>query len=204
MSRFGITKSGLKILFEEPAPWLLESKVLQPNTSRKNMTHLGAAFFVTQLIPGKNLNDVQEIALSLMNEKLQWESMLKNPIYSTGANINQRRVSLLDWTSQTFVESTTIALFGPALLRIEPTLPSLFLQFDEKIWKLMYSVPSPWSNDMLAYKNKLHGALVKYLDLSKDQRTGASWFTRTFESEMRARGLGSHDIACCLAMVLWV
>ena len=204
MSRFGVSPSSLRILFDEPSASLIESKTLEPNPSRKNMTHLGAAFLVTQLIPGKNLDDVRGIALDLINQKLAWEDILTKPIFSSMTSLPQKRVSLLQWTSQTLVESSTTAFFGPALLDIDPNIADTFFQFDNKMWKLLYSVPPPWSNDMLATKKKLHTALVTYLNLPKEQRKGEAWFVRTYENEMRARGIGSDDIARCLTMVLWV
>lgn len=204
MSRFGVTPAATSILFDDPSASLLDMKNLEPNPSGKNMVHLGAAFLVTQLIPGKNLDEVRGVALNLINQRLTWGQMSMNPIFSLKTNMRQKRVSLLQWTSQTLIESSTIAFFGPSLLRIDPSIGTTFLQFDDQMWKLLYSVPRPWSNDMLATKKKLHTTLMTYLDLSKDQRKGEAWFVRTYESEMRARGIKSHDIAGCLAMVLWV
>ena len=204
MSRFGVKPAATTILFDGPSASLLDMKNLEPNPSGKNMVHLGAAFLVTQLIPGKNLDDVQGVALNNIDHRLTWGEMSTNAIFSSKTNLRQKRVSLLQWTSQTLVESSTIAFFGPALLEIDPSIATTFLQFDDQMWKLLYSVPPPWSNDMLATKKKIHAALMTYLYLSKDQRKGEAWFVETYENEMRARGIKSHDIAGCLAMVLWV
>lgn len=204
MSRFGVEPAATAILFADPSTSLLDMKNLEPNPSGKNMVHLGAAFLVTQLIPGKNLDDVRGVALSIIDQRLTWGEMSTNPIFSSKTDSRQKRVSLLQWTSQTLVESSTMAFFGPALLRIDPSIATTFLQFDDQMWKLLYSVPPPWSNDMLATKKKIHTALRTYLDLPKDQRKGEAWFVETYENEMRARGIKSHDIAGCLAMVLWV
>ena len=204
MSRFGVTEASLKILFEDPSPSLLKMNGLEPNPSRKNMTHLGAAFLVTQLIPGKKLEDLQDIALSLIGQELTWDNIPKMPTAYPMTELTPKRTSLSRWISHTLVESNTTALFGPALLQIDPSIATTFLQFDDKIWKLLYSVPYPWSNDMLALKNKLHCVLVTYLEMPKEQRKGEAWFVRTYELEMRARGIATDDIAGNLAMVYWV
>lgn len=204
MSRFGVTEAGLKILFGDPSPSILTMQGLQPNPSRKHMTHLGAAFLVTQLIPGKKLEDVQHIALSLISQKLMWENIPMMPTTYPTTKMTPKRTSLSRWISYTLVESNTTALFGPALLQVDPAIATVFLQFDDKIWKLLYSVPWPWASDMLALKNRLHCALATYLDKPKEQRRGEAWFVRTYESEMRARGISTHDIASNLAMVYWV
>ena len=57
---------------------------------------------------------------------------------------------------------------------------------------------------MMAAKTTLHNALVAYLDLPGEQKAGASWFVKSFESETRLRGISTHDVAGCLAMVYWV
>ncbi|KAL8671948.1 MAG: hypothetical protein Q9168_003574 [Polycauliona sp. 1 TL-2023] len=57
---------------------------------------------------------------------------------------------------------------------------------------------------MLAARTKRQNALVAYLESPDEKKAGGSWFVRKFESEMRARGIGTDDIAGCLAMVYWV
>ncbi|KAL8753066.1 MAG: hypothetical protein Q9199_005311 [Rusavskia elegans] len=203
MSRFGVTKPGLQILFEDPPPSLLASTTLEPNPGRKNMVHLGAALFVTQLTPGKYLDTVQETCLDLLDQKMALHNLLSNPRFRT-ANTTSRPISLVSWVSHTLIESTSAAFFGPALLRLEPDLARYFLEFDSKMWKLLYSIPRPWSDDMLAARSKLQNALVAYLELPADEKAGGSWFVSKFESEMRARDISTHDIAGCLAMVYWV
>ena len=47
-------------------------------------------------------------------------------------------------------------------------------------------------------------ALVTYLDSSSEHKASASWFVRTFELELRFRGISTHEIACCLAIAFWV
>lgn len=204
MARFGVSKSGLQTLFAHPSVLNLEGKLLQANPANKNMTHLGAAFFVTQLIPGPNLTDIQDLALRLMDERM---THAHPPMSATTLSAARPPadcdVSLLQWVSRTMIESTTSALFGPVLLDIEPSLADVFNQFDDNMWKLLYSVPSFFSQNMLRSRNRLHSALTTYLDLPKDERPGECWFIRTFERETRARGIGTHDIACCLAMVYW-
>ena len=133
MDRFGVTKAGLKVLFEDPSPSLLRSKTLEPNPSAKHMTHLGAAFFVTQLVPGKTLENIQGVALHLIAKKLTPESILDGTVSVNKENSTHVRAYLLKWTSRTLVESTTTALFGPALLRMDPSLVTTFLQFDDNI-----------------------------------------------------------------------
>lgn len=203
MSRFGVTKPDLQILFEDPPPSLLASTTLEPNPGRKNMVHLGAALFVTQLTPGKYLDTVQETCLDLLDQKMALHNLLSNPRFRT-ANTTSRPISLVSWVSHTLIESTSAAFFGPALLRLEPDLARYFLEFDSKMWKLLYSIPRPWSDDMLAARSKLQNALVAYLELPADEKAGGSWFVSKFESEMRARDISTHDIAGCLAMVYWV
>lgn len=172
MSSFGVAESGLQILFEDPPPSLLASKTIEPNAGRKNMTHVGAALFVTQLAPGKNLNIVQETCTDLMNRKLAPDSVSSSSLSS----FSRSRITLLVWTSRILIESTISAFFGPTLLEIELQLASIFLDFDDTMWKLLYHVPPPWANDMMTGKTRLRNALVTYLESSSGQKASASWF----------------------------
>ncbi|KAL8840529.1 MAG: hypothetical protein Q9176_003856 [Flavoplaca citrina] len=43
-----------------------------------------------------------------------------------------------------------------------------------------------------------------YFHLPQQQRPGAAWLIQTLEAEMRARGIGSTDIAALLMMTSWV
>lgn len=64
--------------------------------------------------------------------------MSNNPIFSRTTDSSVLRVSVLQWTSKTLMKSTTTAFFGPTVLQIEPTLATIFLQFDNEIWKLLF------------------------------------------------------------------
>ena len=88
------------------------------------MTHVGAALFVTQLTPEKNLKVVRETCIDPMNRKLASSSLF---------SLNRSKISILVWTRRTLVESTVSAFLGLTLLEIEPHLASIFLNFDDKM-----------------------------------------------------------------------
>ena len=62
---------------------------------------------------------------------------------SLASKASKGRISNLDWTSRTLIKGTTLAFFGPELLHVEPEMASIFLGFDDKMWKLLYGAPRP-------------------------------------------------------------
>lgn len=201
LSQFGVSAKGLEILFDDAS--LSSSGLLKRSPPAKHKTNLGVSYLMSQLTPGQALDDLTNIALEYISNNLPYAYTPEQSMFTPRENLACQKVSLRQWTSQTIMEATTLALFGPALLRLEPTLISTFLHFEDLIWKMVYSIPLPWSNDMQAAKNRLCRAFMMYLELPTSQRTGEAWFVRTFEFEMRARGMHIDDIASSLLTVFW-
>ncbi|MCJ1320748.1 hypothetical protein MMC15_006089 [Xylographa vitiligo] len=203
MYKFDITKSAIDILYEPPPQAIRDSKTLEPNPLGRNMAHLGESFMKKQLNPGKTFEEFQTVFLDLIDRKMTWDNIPAKAVLSATEHPPERLTSLLEWTRQTLVESNTIAFFGPAILRIDPTLVDTSLRFDDRMWKLLFSVPRPFATDMLRSKRQAHRAIIAYLALPQERRPGAAWLARTLEAEMRARGIADHDIAAWLLMIHW-
>jgi len=206
MVRFGISESAIKILHEKPSPALFKSKTLEPNPLLKSMAEIGEGFMKRQLNPGKRFDEFQSIFLDGIDKRMKWDSISAKAILALGDKEEPsqlKTVSLVEFVRQTLVESTTVAFFGPALLQVDPTIVDTFLYFDDRIWLFMYGIPRPWASGMLAAKEKMHRAIQVYLELPKEKRLGSAWLASTLETEMRARGIGTRDIAAWLVMIFW-
>ena len=202
MMRFGTTASGLEAMQKPPSPSLLASPTLQTNRLNKPLGILCEAFMKKQLNPGRHFNDLQAPFLDAVHQRLSWEGMLPKAILKS--TTTQRTVSLLEWTRGCLVEATTLTFFGPSLLEIDPSFPDHFFHFDDVVWKMLYRIPRPWSNDMFAAKDRMCRAIVAYLSLPHGQRLGCCWLVSTIEIEMKARNMADADIAANLMMVYWV
>lgn len=205
MKKFDISKRALEILYEKPSAVLLENKSLEPNPLLKTMNEMGSSFLKRQLLQPAKFDDFEAVFLDVMNKRMTWDNLPSEVTISpTSGKPKQRVVSLLALARKIIMESTTVAIFGPALLKIDPSITDTFATFDDQSWLLLSGIPRPWANSMLAAKSKLQHSLRTYLELPVIERSGASWYVLTFEREMRARGIATQDIAGWLVMVYWV
>ncbi|KAF4621901.1 hypothetical protein G7Y89_g14444 [Cudoniella acicularis] len=206
MMRFGISKRAIRILHEKPSSSLFESKTLEPNPRLKSMADQGGVFLKAQLIPGKRFDEFQSIFLSGIDKRMKWDNLSQKAVFASRDNREKaglKTVSLIELVRRTIVESTTVSFFGNAILEVGPTIVSDFLFFDDRIWLFLYGIPRPWASGMLQSKEKIHRAIQIYLELPKEKRLGASWLAFTLETEMKARGIATQDIAAWLFMLLW-
>lgn len=202
MTRFGTTVSGLEAMQKPPSPSMLDSPTLQPNRLHRPLAVLCEAFMKKQLNPGRYLDGIQSSYLSILHQRLCWERM--SPKAVLASTDTRRTISLLEWTRRSLVEAGTVAIFGSSLLKIDPLFVNHFFEFEDMIWKLLYRIPRPWSNDMLAAKDRMHRAMIAYLSQPKEQRADCCWLVSTLETEMKIRNITDHDIARNLMLVHWL
>ncbi|KAI4268938.1 MAG: hypothetical protein LQ337_007557 [Flavoplaca oasis] len=98
----------------------------------------------------------------------------------------------------------TKAFFGNRLIELEPKLYENFFYFDDNSWKFTYKIPRPWSSDIYAAKKTAQDAMDAYFHLPQQQRPDAACLIQTLGAEMRARNIGSSDIAALLMITFWV
>ena len=204
MFQFGATSSGVRAMWNLPSTHLGPSHDLQPSSRGKPLAHLAEDWLKIQLQSTSHLRVIQAVFLGFIHQNSTWRNLPGEAILSANLNPSQRKISLLKWIRQTIIEGATIAFFGPALLEIDATFVETFTKFDDTIWKLIYRIPKPWSNDTLAARRRLQQSMISYLRLPRQQRTGESWLVKTLETEMRARDIEVEDIATYLLMLNWV
>lgn len=120
------------------------------------------------------------------------------------SHARHRTVSLLAWTKEILLGGATKAFFGNRLIELEPKLYENFFYFDDNSWKFTYKIPRPWSSDIYAAKKTAQDAMDAYFHLPQQQRPDAACLIQTLGAEMRARNIGSSDIAALLMITFWV
>ena len=112
-------------------------------------------------------------------------------------------MSLLKWSGDIIVASSTNALFGSVCLDRSPEILDAFHSFNHNAWKLLFQYPKKWSKEAHDGKDGTIDGLTRYFDMPKEQRPGTATFIARSESEMRAHGVESRDIASVIFKLFW-
>ena len=99
------------------------------------------------------------------------------------------------WSLQTLIDVGTRAFFGKAFLQLLPDLSSVFEQWDEHSYKIVYHYPAFLSYTATASKAKLVNALIRYFELPREERSDACPYVLKQEEEARHAGLSTEDLA---------
>ena len=199
---FGVLPEIVDLMFRVPSEDHLSSV---PQAS----AHLGKHFidrahesYKLQLHPGDRLDILQDAFLSKIDGYLQWSEFSDK--FTLEGLPNRKTVSLLGWCTEVLLASATKAVFGNAILEIEPNLQQAVFDFDNENWKLNYRVPRILAKKMYAAKQKVFEALLQYFKLPREKRSGGAWLIETLETDMRDMGIDDHQIASTISMTLWV
>ncbi|KAF2464777.1 cytochrome P450 [Lindgomyces ingoldianus] len=200
MRGFDVSPWALVRVFQKPGE---DFQLINSNPRHKSLAHLTMEHFRRQLFPGEKLAELGRITLDYINGAVRWEC-LSSPKFLLADAGEYREISLLHWCEDVLLQAATQSFFGSALIGLSPNLLDNFLAFDAVSWKLMYRLPRILSQDMEEQKYNLIKAIETYLDLPKEQRPGANWFTEMQEFEMRGLDISTRDIAKLISAIYWV
>lgn len=193
---FGMSKEGIKLMWQtHPTK---SSDISTPNTKR---FHLGEGVHREQLHPGPQLEDITGKYLDQFQQRLVWHE-IRGSIVSAGAQ-EGKVVTLYDWCADVLGHAAMNALFGDALLGLEPHLLEYFYTFDEESWKLTFQLPPLFARTMHKAKDDGRNAYIRYFRLPADQRSGVCHYIRTVEAKQRKAGMNDTDIAVAAQMFFW-
>lgn len=168
----------------------------------KSSSHPGGAMAATQFLPGPRLAEFQDVLLRRIHAHLTWSTIPDSIIQKHTES--EKVLSLSHWVRDTLTASTTCALFGEALQKIEPNIVDALAEFDTISWKFTYQVPAVLSRDMLRAKGTVQDALYRYFELPASRRTKSCYMVQTLESELRALNATSQDISASMMLLYWV
>jgi len=167
-----------------------------PNPTGTSLGVLAQMMHIHQLHPGNNnLIHLQQKVQFWINNNLNLDHLSRVCTYATFKDETSIEVPLYQWTSDFFVRLGQHVYFGETLAKIHPNLPQAFLEFDERIWKVLYPYPGFLSHDMAAGRAEVVSALCKYFRTPKEERSDAAWLIRAMEEEVTALGIGTEDLS---------
>jgi hypothetical protein len=187
----GLSQSNIGRLWQVPKA---EQKIrhpvrkLPPNDMIESYEH-------RQLLPGEKMNEISKLFVSQVSHMLRWENLPGGQAYVRKRSSNTVTLSLMDWTSDVFIRTTTETNWGKSIWTVAPDLLNDFLQWEATTWKYVFQLPQFFSQEMSTARNQLIDAFTTYFGQHGDLRKDTSYFVPTAEAELRDIGFDDVNIA---------
>lgn len=186
---FSMSPTGVEKMWEVP---MAHEKHRKP-PGRKHLVDRSSDFHRLQLLPGPQLEELNERFISRIEHGTKWSNVPKSCVLSSTAD--EMTVSLYRWCGEVLVDAATRAFYGDVLIDSEPRLIHDFLEFDEHSWMLLYQYPSIFAKVMTAPRERVMQAFDRYVSMPAQQRQDATTYTKSLEAEQTKAGMKSRDIA---------
>lgn len=187
---FGMSKDGIQKM------WQAQSAKVQDKPIE---VHLGQGIHREQLHPGSHLEDITVVYLREIEQRLRWDRI---PDLVTNTR-PEKVVSLYEWCAEVLGNATIQALFGNALLDLEPRLLEYSYTFDSESWKLTFQLPPLLAKRMHDAKDQSRAAYISYFKTPPEKRPGTCYYLRGVEKKQRQAGMTDEDIGIAAQMFFW-
>ncbi|KAI1266398.1 putative cytochrome p450 [Xylariaceae sp. FL1019] len=202
MSYLGLSADTLDAVFRTRLP---KTKPGFPNPDGKALGHFVREMHHRQLFPGHNLDQLEKTMIDWFDTHLDIP-VLQNlcSSYSSLTSGSSLDVPLVKWCSELFTRAGEIGYFGDTLESIEPDMATIFLEYDDLSWQVLYQYPKLFSREMHAALSRIQDVFMRYFEVPRNQRRGGAWFTTAIEDECNGLGIDRQNKALFMATVYWV
>ena len=156
-----------------------------------------------QLRPGNKLETMTGPMIDHINSLLQWHNLSTGQTRTRLSSEKSLRLSLIEWTTYTFIHSLTKLYWGNKIFESDPSLLQTYWTWERTYWKYAFQLPRFLSRDMYRARDKLVNAFTAYFRLPKAERADVTWFTPIAEAEMRDIGLDNTDLGRAHMLQHW-
>ena len=143
------------------------------------------------------MDGIAKAFLDKVDSHLEWTQLRSRQQYIRETGPNHLTLSLMDWTAEVFLRTTTETYWGKSVWKSGPDIPTSFFRWEATTWKYVYQLPRFLSRDMHTAKDQLIEAFTQYFALPTSDRADKSFFVELAEEELRDIGFGDNDIAKC-------
>lgn len=156
-----------------------------------------------QLLPGERLDQISIPFVDFLDKKLRVEHLQRNCPYVLESSLDSIKISVIDWTSDVFIRTTTEIYWGKSIWKVAPNLFESFLTWEKTSWKYIFQLPRFLSEDMYAARAQLVDAFTAYFGQPKNKRADCNYFVQAAEEELRDVAIDEHDIAKVQMLQHW-
>ena len=187
----GISQSNIGKLWQVP---LGESKT--PYPARKLAPNeMIEEYQRHQLLPGENMNKISKLFVEQITDRLRWENVRSGQKYVRERREDCVTLSLIDWTSDVFIRTTTETYWGKSIWSVAPNLMEYFSVWEATTWKYVFQLPRFLSREMYTARDQLIGAFTTYFGQPDHLRSDTTYFVPTAEAELRDIAFDDSEIA---------
>ena len=194
----GISQPNINKLWQPPT---VEQKIKHP-MRKLPPNQMVEEYQFHQLLPGEKLDKIATTFVTHVNEKIRWE-LLQKQCASLDPSSDALTLSLMDWTADVFLHTTTEIYWGKSIWKVAPNLIQSFLKWEETNWKYVFQLPKFLSRDMYAAKDQLVDAFARYFRQPSSERGDATYFVKTAENELRDIGFDDSDLGKANMLQHW-
>jgi len=187
----GISQSNIEKLWRAPTD---EAKALHPQR-RLPPIQMVEEYQKHQLLPGGKLDDIAKMFVKQLDQAICWQHLTENSPYVLESSSDSVKISLLEWTEQVFISTTTEIFWGKSIWNVAPGLIDSFLKWENTTWKYVFQLPRFLSNDMYTARDQLIDAFTTYYGQASGNRADANWYVNKAEAEYRDIAFNDHDLA---------
>ena len=195
----GISQPNIDRLWQMPNE---EQKLHNPHRNRPP-NEMIEDYQHRQLLPGSNMEFMAKTFLEQVDAQLKWAHLRSRRQYIREFATDHVKLSLMDWTADVFLRTTTETYWGKSIWKVGPELLKSFTVWEESTWKYVYQLPYIFSKDTYAAKDQLIQIFSDYFSLPKDERADSSFFVEMAENELRDIDFSNNDIAKCHMLQHW-
>ena len=171
-------------------------RILSPN-------EMFAEYQRRQLRPGNKLETMTRPMIDHINSLLQWHDLSTGQTCTRPSSEKSLSLSLIEWTTYTFIHSITKVYWGSKIFESDPSLLQTYKTWERTYWKYIFQLPRCFSRDMYQARDKLVNAFTAYFRLPQAERADVAWFTPIAEAEMRDIGLDDQDLGRAHMLQHW-
>ena len=195
----GFSEKAIQRLWQPPTEQqrtVEPMRILSPN-------EMFAEYQRRQLRPGSKLETMTGPMIDHVNSLLQWQNLSTGQTRTRPSSDKTLSLSLIEWTTYTFIHSLTMVYWGNKIFESDPSLLQTYTTWERTYWKYVFQLPRCFSRDMYHARDKLVNAFIAYFKLPQAERADVAWFTPIAEAELRDIGLDDRDLGRAHMLQHW-
>lgn len=199
---FGLKGKSLKLAWHQPKPGDASYRSPNPiNPAQKSLVHFTEEIYRRQLLPGENLNAMENSYLKRLSDNLCWGHMTGSHVLA--CTTTQKRLSLKGFFRYIVVDAITYSIFGGSLQKINPDIAWDMINFNDDAWMVVFRYPEFTSPKLVNSKRRIKDALRTYISIPDGQRKGESFAIMNVLEGQKITGIDEESRLAMLLMIYW-
>lgn len=201
LKSFGLSPEARKISWTRPVHDNGNKIMKAINPQCKSLVHLIEDIYKIQLLPGKQLYEIQHSVVSRLDRSLLWCNLDKRYVLDFG--VDHRRISVKALTAFLITDATTRGMFSDLMFEYDPNLYDHMRTFNDEAWACIFNVPEIFTPRLNKARNALSAAMRQYIRTPEELRQGEAFSIRAIIEALNCFGVEEDSQVAMLFMIWW-